>query len=281
MMSMKRAFGVLMASGLVLGAFGCVMPDQLSQMQKDLADVRLQLHRVQKDQTEALNRLDQLEAGRADDDRVTRADLADLELLLREVSRDVAVNEERTNDLARQVDRLSQEARRARSMTPPRPGPRAESGTGESSAVQREGEGGPGLSTPDSAEAIPDPEALYNTAYADFSKGNYALAISGFEEYNERFPASAQSDNALYWVGECYFSQGNFAEAIRAFDRMLERYPDSDKAAAANLKKGLAFLEENQIGQAIVQLRFVQSKYPVSDEAKIARDKLVSLGAAI
>jgi tol-pal system protein YbgF len=129
--------------------------------------------------------------------------------------------------------------------------------------------------------AVPDAEALYNTAYADFSKGNYALAVSGFEEYHEKFPDSPLADNALYWIGECHFSQGNFPDAVSAFDRLLEQHADSDKAAAANLKKGLAFLEQNQIGQAIVQLRFVHSTYPGSDEAKIARDKLISLGAPV
>jgi tol-pal system protein YbgF len=188
-----------------------------------------------------------------------------------QVGRDVNITDERLSDLGRRVDRLAQEIQQARAYSSQRPyeePPAAE--PSEEEAADAAG-----------TEAIPDPEALYNTAYADFSKGNYALAVSGFEEYREKFPDSALADNALYWVGECYFSQGDFQEAIRAFDRLLELYPDSDKAAAGNLKKGLGYLEQNQIGQAIVQLRFVHSTYPGSDEAKIARDKLISLGAPI
>ena len=140
----------------------------------------------------------------------------------------------------------------------------------------------PGATAPPTggaAAALPDPQSLYNTAYADYSKGNYALAISGFEEYRTKFPTSPLADNAMYWIGECQFSQGAFPEAIAAFDRLLAAHPDSEKAAAANLKKGLAFLEQNDVRRAIVQLRYVVSEYPQSDEAKIARDKLTSLGA--
>ena len=128
--------------------------------------------------------------------------------------------------------------------------------------------------------AVPNPEELYNAAYADYSKGNYVLAISGFEEYATRFPDSDLADNALYWVGECHFSQGEYDSAVDAFDNLLELHPRSDKAAAGNLKKALAFMELNQVGTAIVQLRYVVSNYPSTDEARIAEDKLVNLGAS-
>ncbi|HVQ35251.1 MAG TPA: tol-pal system protein YbgF, partial [Candidatus Bathyarchaeia archaeon] len=114
--------------------------------------------------------------------------------------------------------------------------------------------------------------------YADFSKGNYALGVSGFEEYAERFPESELADNALYWIGECKFSQGDSKAAIDAFDAMLSKYPRSDKAAAANLKKALAFLQLNQVGPGVEQLRYVVATYPGTDEARIAKDRLASLG---
>ena len=60
---------------------------------------------------------------------------------------------------------------------------------------------------------------------------------------------------------------------------MLSQYPKSDKAAAANLKKALAFADQNQVREAIVQLKYVVSTFPNSDEAKIARERLVGLGA--
>jgi len=280
-MKLTNALRVAPVTGLALLVTACVMPDKVNDMQKDLAEIRSQLQKVERGQSDAIQRLDALEAKTSDNsEMVTKADLADVTVGIEQISRDVAIVDERINDMGRRIDRLSQQVEQAREMnrsgmyggTLPAGG--LENGDADGSAAVTAGPvGGAG------GGAVPDPEELYNTAYADFSKGNYALAISGFEEYHDKFAGSALADNAIYWVGECHFSQGNFADAVQAFDRLLELYPTSDKAAAANLKKGLAYLEQNQVGKAIVQLRYVVSEYPGSDEAKIARDKLTSLGA--
>lgn len=278
---MRRGFSAIAAVlALALCSAGCVMPDQVSQMQKDLADVRRQLNQIEQDQDSTEQSLARVEAEIGENDSsVDRAEMADLSQLVQQVSRDLRVTDERVKDIHGRIDRLTQEvqqnrelARRGALATPPAGGA-LDSGNEAPSSVS------PGSAAPGST--IADPEALYNAAYADFSKGNYALAVSGFEEYQETYPGSALADNALYWVGECHFSQGSFGQAIESFDRLLELYPKSDKAAAGNLKKALSYLEQNEIGTAIVQFRYVVSSYPGSDEAKIAQDKLTSLGAPI
>ena len=214
---------------------------------------------------------------------VTREELADTRLRLDQFSRQLGVVGERVSDIDQRLDRYSQELQRTQELV--RLGGAAAALPDDVAPPQA----GPGPLTPDptpsppvtsGGDAFPDPEALYNTAYADFSKGNYALAVSGFQEYQQRFPDSALADNALYWIAECHFSQGDFGAAVTALDDLLGRYPDSDKAPAANLKKALAFQEQNQIGQAIIQYRYVASAFPDSDEARLARDKLGGLGAS-
>lgn len=269
---------------------GCVLPDQISQIQKDLGDVQQDLREVRRSQSDAQARLESLESrlGETSDDGITRREFADLKLRLEDNARQLAVLTEQVNDSNRRLDRMASDVaetrelvRRASNRSGPAPaagGDRTEAGTGGTE---------PGEVPPDTAfrsvgeEVVPDAEALYNAAYADFSKGNYALAISGFEEYADRFSSTPMADNALYWVGECHYSQADFTRAIEAFDRMLARYPDSDRAAAANLKKGLSYLESNAVAEAIVQLEYVVRNFPDSDEARIAREKLVSLGAPI
>jgi tol-pal system protein YbgF len=268
----------LISLAVVLLLFSaCVMPDKVNDMQQDLSDIRAELQKVQRGQDNTLDRMQALEDKTSDNSEVvTKADLADMTVGIGQISRDVAIVDERINDMGRRIDRLSQQVQQTREMNrsgmygAPIPAGGPDDGSGDPSGSITAGA---------ITGAVPDPEELYNTAYADFSKGNYALAVSGFEEYHEKFAGSALADNAIYWVGECHFSQGNFADAVQAFDRLLELYPSSDKAPASNLKKGLAYLEQNQVGKAIVQLRFVVSEYPGSDEAKIARDKLTSLGA--
>ena len=275
-------------AGILVLLSACVMPDQVNDMQQDLSDIRAELQKVQRGQNDTLDRLRDLETRTADNsEQVTKADLADVTVGISQISRDVAIVDERINDMGRRIDRLSQQVQQTREMNRsgvygapiPAGGPAGTAADGPNAVTTGAVAGAVAGGAAASAGALPDPEELYNTAYADFSKGNYALAISGFEEYHEKFAGSALADNAIYWVGECHYSQGNFADAVQAFDRLLELYPSSDKASASNLKKGLAYLEQNQVGKAIVQLRFVVSEYPGSDAAKIARDKLTSLGA--
>jgi tol-pal system protein YbgF len=285
---MTTLLRLISMAGILVLLTGCVMPDKVDDMQKNLADIQAELQKVQRGQSDTLDRLQALESQNSNDsEQVTKADLADVTVGISQISRDVAIVDERINDMGRRFDRLSQQVQQAREMNRsgmygapiPAGGPADDSAGGPNAVTTGAVAGAVAGGAAASPGAVPDPEELYNTAYADFSKGNYALAISGFEEYHEKFAGSALADNATYWVGECHFSQGNFADAVQAFDRLLELYPSSDKAPASNLKKGLAYLEQNQVGKAIVQLRFVVSEYPGSDEAKIARDKLTSLGA--
>ena len=285
---MTTLLRLISLAGILALLSGCVMPDKIDDMQQDLADIQTELQRVQRGQSDTLARMQELEDQSSNNsEQVTKADLADVTVGIGQISRDVAIVDERINDMGRRFDRLSQQVQQAREMNRsgmygapiPAGGPENGSGDGSNAVATGAVAGAVAGGAAGSSGAVPDPEELYNTAYADFSKGNYALAISGFEEYHEKFAGTALADNAIYWVGECHFSQGNFADAVQAFDRLLELYPSSDKAPACNLKKGLAYLEQNQVGKAIVQLRFVVSEYPGSDEAKIARDKLTSLGA--
>lgn len=273
---MVRAGWYLVGACCILLASGCVMPDQLGQIQKDLSDVQQRLKRVEKEQRESLDKMETLEAALSKEDRVTRADFADMKMAAEENARHLSVLREQVTETNSRLDRMSHDFQETRELS------RRLSDLGTPAAPLGEGApDDPAVPPPSAGDAVPDPEALYNAAYADFSKGNYVLAISGFEEYAERFSDSDLADNAIYWVGECHYSQGSFDRAVESFDRLLELYPESDRTAGANLKKGLAFLEQNQIGKAIVQLRYVLTTYPSTDESRIARDKLVSLGASV
>jgi len=274
-MACARVRLVLLTAAIAGSAAGCIMPDQIARIEKDVADVRVRLARMEQAQGETRSAIEEVERRlAADSSTVTSEDLRDLEVRVDQIREGMSTTDEQVGDLGRRVDRLAlqiQQRELTRSMLSPAP-PDPTAPMTDPGVV-------PAPSRSAAAGALPDPESLYNTAYADFSKGNYALAVSGFEEYRTKFPDSSLADNAMYWIGECHFSQGSFPDSVAAFDRLLETYPRSEKAAAANLKKGLAYLEQNDVRRAIVQLRFVVSEYPQTDEAKVARDKLTSLGA--
>lgn len=263
-----------LVAGLAL-ATGCVMPDQMNQIQKDLADVRSELNRMSSDQEQIRREVTTAleDANSPDEEAVTRKDLADLSYRIDALSRDVQAQQEALRQVDRRVSqdiaelesaaRINRRDRTIRSSEPiPTVGNDATAGDPTAARV-----GGQ-----------PDAEQLYNEAYSDFSKGNYDIAIAGFQEYVETFADKPLADNAQYWVGECYFSKGDFRAAIQSYDTLLERYPDSDKAAAANLKKALSYQDLNQIDRAIIQLRYVVETFPSTNEAKVARERLAGLG---
>ena len=285
-MSVHRRILAVGVTALALTLLGCAMPDQISQIQKDLYDVQQDLREVRRGQDESQTRLAKLETRLEDDgEGISRKEFADLKLGIEDTTRQIAVLGEQVQDSNRRLDRMASDVSETREIV--RRSSNAQMGAAVAAGAVAGAATDAAEVSPDTSfrsvgeDVVPDAEALYNAAYADFSKGNYALAISGFEEYAERFSSTPMADNALYWVGECHYSQGEFTSAIEALDRMLERYPDSDRAAAADLKKGMSYLENNAVAEAIVQLQFVVEHYASTDESRVAREKLVSLGAPV
>ncbi|MEA2164012.1 MAG: hypothetical protein QOK37_2139 [Thermoanaerobaculia bacterium] len=123
-----------------------------------------------------------------------------------------------------------------------------------------------------------DPVQVYQSAFRDYQRGNYDLAIAGFRDFVSRNPNSELSGNAAYWIGESLYSQKKYREAIQQFDTVVTRYPKSDKVAGALLKKGYGYIALGEKSQGIVQLQYVVHEHATSPEAALARQKLKSLG---
>jgi tol-pal system protein YbgF len=123
-----------------------------------------------------------------------------------------------------------------------------------------------------------EPSEAYRQAKADYDKGNFDLAISGFQNYIKQFPAASQVDAAQYWIGESYYSKKDFTKAIEAFSKVLKTYPKSDKAPAAQLKIGFSYLNEKNNAKAKDYLQRVVKEHPNSKEAALAKDRLGKMG---
>ncbi len=121
------------------------------------------------------------------------------------------------------------------------------------------------------------PQEIYNMAYADYLKGNFALAIDGFKIYLDNFSQSPFADNALYWIGECYFSQKEYEEAISRYNQLILNFPLGDKVPAAYLHKGISLMELDRNEEALSVFKLMVSKYPLEEETKIAQEKIKEL----
>jgi tol-pal system protein YbgF len=153
--------------------------------------------------------------------------------------------------------------------------------SGEPPSSQKEEQESPQKETAEAKPSAPppmSPEQSYQAAYADYTKGNFSLAVMGFEEFVKLNAQSDLAANALYWIGECHYAQRQFEEAIEAFNRVLKEYPGGDKIPAALLKKGYAYMELYQIGQGVVVLQGLIQRHPHAPEARLAKQKLDELG---
>ncbi|MEO6486818.1 MAG: tol-pal system protein YbgF, partial [Thermoanaerobaculia bacterium] len=126
--------------------------------------------------------------------------------------------------------------------------------------------------------SVENPLDLYNAAYRDYQRGNFDLAIAGFQEYLRDNASSDLADNAAYWIGESLFSQKKYREAIAQFDDVVNRYSRSDKVPGSLLKKGFSYISLGERAQGIVQLQYVVHEHPTSQESALARQRLRQLG---
>jgi tol-pal system protein YbgF len=127
---------------------------------------------------------------------------------------------------------------------------------------------------PPAQPAGPDATQLYNEAAQDLTQGRYAMALRGFRDYVQHFPASDLADNAQYGVGECFFAQSMFDSAATEYGGVQTSYPGGDKVPAALYKLALSQEKLQQAGEARKTLADLVKRYPLSGEAQLARDKL-------
>lgn len=123
------------------------------------------------------------------------------------------------------------------------------------------------------AEFTVSADTLYQTAYADFTRGNFDLAILGFREYLNKYPLGTLADSAQFWIGQCFVSQKKYQEAIVEFAKVSANFSQSKSAPAAKYKIALAQIELDQKEEALKTLDELILKYPEAQERKLAQDK--------
>jgi tol-pal system protein YbgF len=130
----------------------------------------------------------------------------------------------------------------------------------------------PGAPTPSTAGL--SPTRMYQTAFADYTSGQYSLAITGFEQLIRTFPRSETADDAQFFIGEAQYMQNKFAEAIAAYNAVIQNYPMGDQVPLALYKRGQAQQQLGQVDAARASWQLVIDKFPDSDGARLAKQRL-------
>ena len=122
------------------------------------------------------------------------------------------------------------------------------------------------------------PTRMYQTAFADYTSGQYSLAITGFEQFIRTFPRSEMADDAQFFIGEAQYMQNKFADAIAAYNAVIQNYAMGDQVPLALYKRGQAQQQLGQIDAARASWQLVLDKFPDSDGARLAKQRVDALG---
>ncbi len=87
-----------------------------------------------------------------------------------------------------------------------------------------------------SAEKLQTLDSLFNTARADFHRGEVKLAYSEFKQIYEETKTGTLAVDALYWMGACLAEAGQADKAKIVYGRILKQYPESPKTCAVLFK---------------------------------------------
>jgi tol-pal system protein YbgF len=124
------------------------------------------------------------------------------------------------------------------------------------------------------AGAAANATQLYDQATSDLTQGRYAMALTGYRNYLQRFPDTDLADNAQYGAGECFFAQARFDSALVEYKQVGVRWASGDRAPAALYKVGLCQERLGRKDEAKATFEDLVKRFPQSGEAQLARDRI-------
>jgi tol-pal system protein YbgF len=251
-----------------------------------LADIRMLQEQNQRLQLALVTLAEALKTVSAKIDEsnaATRKGFADQKLFTDGVGGDLRVLREKLDETNVRLTSLSQDVDGLREITQNAPGSALT--PADPNAPQSPGSASPstGATVPVPAPAMPGgtgttPKRLYDTAYADYTAGQWSLAVQGFETYLKTYPKSELADDALYYVGESYSGDSKFREAVTAYERMIRDYPQSDMLPEAWYKVGSTYERLAQPDKARAAYEFAVKTFPESNDAvRLSKQRLDGL----
>ena len=267
----------------VYEATGTASQQDLASIRSDIETLKVSMQRTHAESEAAVAQIDRRIREQSVD---VNKQLSALSARLEALSGDVTTLATRTEDLSHRLEA----ARKATARQIPQPQvplqPQVPQPAPSAPAAPPQPPGAPRPTT-----GALQPEDVYQAAYIDFSKGSYALAITGFREFLRRFPEHKLADNAQYWIGESHLSLAHgyadagqadnatqeLEEGVREFRKVITNYPRGEKVPTALYKEALALLELKQPSMAEARLQYLIENFPRAEETPLARDRLATL----
>ena len=208
----------------------------------------------------------------------TRKTFADQKLLIDGVGDTVRVLREKADDTNVRLSTMNQELEAMRQAITSLPQPSAvPSAAGDPSASATPGGPASGPTTTPGPSPIIAPQKLYDNAFADYTAGQYDLAVLGFETFIKTSPRSELADDAQLNIGNALYAAGKFKEAVPALQQVINGYSQSNSVAGAWYKLGLTYEQLKQADLARKAYETVMKSHEGTIEANLARQGLERL----
>ena len=123
------------------------------------------------------------------------------------------------------------------------------------------------------------PEEVYEKAFSQLGKTQYAEAEADFRKFLATYPDHKLAANAQYWLAESYYVRGQMNEAAVAFAEGYQKYPDAQKAPDNLLKLGMTLAQLGRRQDACLTWGQADKRFPNAAEnirTRIAQEKTKS-----
>ena len=245
--------------------------DEERQIMADLRILQMQTQELALMVAILTKALDDMSLSVTDQAAINRQAFADSRLLVDTVANSIRVLREKVDDTNVRISSFSQEIEALRMSIP-----RFPATVDDSEATESEGEQ---VSAPSPEPPLPtnpgiSPQRLYDNAWADYSTGQWSLAIAGFDSYIKTFPRSDLADDAQFYIGETHYNDGRFADAVLAYDEVIVNHSEGNAVPEAQYKKGLALDRLGDTDQARETFQTVLDSFPDSRMAALALQAL-------
>jgi len=214
-----------------------------------------------------------------DQGELNRKQSADQKLAIDNLTNDARIIREKLDDTNVRVGSISQEidALRQSMQQIARPGMSDASSPGAAAPggdTPPAGAVSPSANSGSSSAMTASPRQVWDAAYADYTSGQYELAVLGFEAFIRNFPKSDQADDAQVMICAAFLADKKFQKAIDACDTAIRTYPNGNMIPDAYFRKGLALQDLRDMKGAQQAWETVVKNYPDSDAGRLAKQRL-------
>lgn len=131
----------------------------------------------------------------------------------------------------------------------------------------------------DGKEFLADTEEKrqYEEAFAFMRSGDFAAAVTAFNAFTRRHPASGYLDSVRFWLGNAQYGKREYKEAIASFRAFIADAPEHSRVPEALLAVANCQAEMKDSKGARITLAELVKKFPQSEAAQAAKERQAAL----